>query len=367
MPPTATEVNARLHKAVNEEGKVLNIAAVNEMVAWLEKINMTMEVLEDTRIGLRMNLMRKNIDDKELAKRVKNLLKKWKKNMEKLKEKKGNVIDTNNRSAAQLGNLQYLKRNIDTKQTGLKRKLVGADVNSLVPRSSPKVASPSLMQRSNQSSPLSNNSSPKSVSSPKLLNHQQTISSPKLGKHSRSTPSPLVSHKEQKCNLDGIQKKEDENEQSAISLTKQSSSNGIDKKVKEILNHNKKPELLKSLSTDNDSRFQEDRISSLDSGYHGTISDENSPSLSPNDKLFLPIDNGKATDSLNEVKDIKTHFDHIEPEKLEITRRELTGDPTLPDTEADGINGVFGNDRYYNWTEEITLDDYSVLPYVILD
>ncbi|XP_065657365.1 uncharacterized protein LOC101236819 [Hydra vulgaris] len=77
MPPTALEIKARLDKAVDPEGNVLNMEVVLEVVSCLERLAMTSEALEVTRIGRTINTMRKKTQNKELAKRAKKLVEKW--------------------------------------------------------------------------------------------------------------------------------------------------------------------------------------------------------------------------------------------------------------------------------------------------
>lgn len=380
MPPTATEVNARLHKAVNEEGNVLNMEAVNDMITWLEKINITMEVLEETRIGKRMNLMRKNLQDKELAKRVKNLLKKWKKEI----KNNGNANDiTNNRFNSQPGNLQNLKRNIDNNiQAGVKRKRTSAENSPLQRTGSPRVSSPSLSaHRLQQSSSLVNSSPLKLVSSPKLQTDKlpRNVSNPKnktkiQEKHVENTPSPLINNSSHNnVQIDCNNKISDVLNKNQAKSNVPNNSNGLHT-VNETETENRLKDLTKAeefdFVKDTDTRTQEDRISSLDSGYQGTLScDENSPSLSPDDKIFLPIE--KTTELGEEVRSTTPeHYEPIEREDLEKQRKEIPDNPVSPKTEADGVNGIYDeNDQFCDWTEEITYKekDYHVLPYVILD
>jgi hypothetical protein len=46
MPPTAIEIKARLDKAVDQEGNVVDMDEVLDIVACLERIIMTKESLE---------------------------------------------------------------------------------------------------------------------------------------------------------------------------------------------------------------------------------------------------------------------------------------------------------------------------------
>jgi len=441
---------------------------------------------QETRIGKRMNLMRKNIEpkNKDLAKRVKNLLKKWKKDMEKLKVRGTNNGLVNERHSTpsqptKKNNLQHQRNYMDKNNAnvpGTKRKLADAQSNDMsIKRTKqirPHVSSPcvSLTQKQ-QSSPMRTNSasprlvhgnskvpmpargqSPKPpqqsttnkaisrpstaspvnnksitlnhVSSPKMSSKQMSrnstaspvnqtskvgVSSSKLSstnkkpshgndsliKKGRNTPSPLVTNTNIRSNhTDKIltnneliknrvgndsRKEQFVNSKylntSESLITSESSSNGFDK-----AKHSNSGDHFDSVnrvqlndsSKDTDTRVQEDRIHSIDSGYQGTLSnDENSPSLSPDEKLFMPIDSliTNVVNAKTIAEDvIPDHFDDIEEEELHVTRKDFTDDPSSPNVHADGVNGNYDSDgRFCDWTEEIARKDYSILPYVILD
>ena len=77
MPPTAFEIKARLDKAVDQEGNLINMDSVLEIVGALEMLTVTPEVLEATRIGRALNLVRKKTTNEELSKGLKRIVKKW--------------------------------------------------------------------------------------------------------------------------------------------------------------------------------------------------------------------------------------------------------------------------------------------------
>jgi len=124
-----------------------------------------------------------------------------------------------------------------------------------------------------------------------------------------------------------------------------------------------KKEQIESITKDCDTRIQEDRISSIDSGYQGTLSDEHSPTdLSQDEKKFQPID--KPPDDLI----IPDSFEPIDEEELAVERKDFSEDPSSPSITADGVNGTFDqNGDFCNWTDEISHGEFSVLPYIILD
>ncbi|XP_031573386.1 mediator of RNA polymerase II transcription subunit 26-like [Actinia tenebrosa] len=79
MQHSPQEIKSRLDRAVDPEGNVLDMAAVLELVSTLERLPITREALEATRIGKTINLLRKKTNNEVLAKRAKKLVKKWQK------------------------------------------------------------------------------------------------------------------------------------------------------------------------------------------------------------------------------------------------------------------------------------------------
>lgn len=71
------ELKDRLVQALDDQLNVKDINEVNRIISILERTNVTKEDLEKTRLGKYINDLRKKTTDKELAKRAKNLIKKW--------------------------------------------------------------------------------------------------------------------------------------------------------------------------------------------------------------------------------------------------------------------------------------------------
>lgn len=242
--------------------------------------------------------------------------------------------------------------------------------------SSPRVSSPNIQRVQQTSSPVRNRTksplpsgSPKvlpkdrvvsrSSSSPNLANNSHSSSptaSPSSSKTPRNTPSPLITSnhidtKPVKCQSDST---------IGMNVKKNGNHNGFHR---DKLNSIDKKEQIESITKDCDTRIQEDRISSIDSGYQGTLSDEHSPTeMSQDDKKFQPID--KPPD----IPIIPDSFEPIEEEELAVERKDFSQDPSSPSTTADGVNGTFDpNGDFCNWTDEISHGEFSVLPYIILD
>ncbi|KAJ7328229.1 TFIIS helical bundle-like domain [Desmophyllum pertusum] len=79
MQHSPQEIKTILDRAVDADGNVLDMAAVLEAVTILERLPITKEALEKTRLGKTINLLRKKTTNNELAKRAKGLVKKWQK------------------------------------------------------------------------------------------------------------------------------------------------------------------------------------------------------------------------------------------------------------------------------------------------
>lgn len=329
-----------------------------------------------------MNLLRKNLGNQsdKMAKRVKKLIRKWKQEIDKIKLENTNGIanDSVNRISSPLPNS-------DVTQTGVKRKInqynqVNGKRQDLKQRtSSPKVASPNI-QRIHQSSPSRNRvKSPHPIGSPKLLSKDKLIpprshSSPNLSnvsnstspgtpsnsKSARNTLSPLVTNNTDKIK---IEKMLPRSSVDSMNVKKNGSENGIH--VNNLDSNNK--EQFDINNKDSDTRVQENRIPSMDSGYQG---DEHSPNeSSQEDERFLPIEKPtNDTQSIPDLPPIPDSFEPIEEEDLEVTRKDFTENPSSPSILADGVNGTYdANDTFCNWTDEIAHGEFSVLPYIILD
>ncbi|GFR97765.1 mediator of RNA polymerase II transcription subunit 26-like [Elysia marginata] len=82
MPPTPAQIKDKLTNALDDEKNVIDEKAVEEVIALLEASVITKEILEQTRLGRDINLVRKNSKNPAIAKRAKNLVKSWQKLIE---------------------------------------------------------------------------------------------------------------------------------------------------------------------------------------------------------------------------------------------------------------------------------------------
>lgn len=78
MLPIPEEIKEKLVKALDDENDV-DDATVVEMVSFLEKYPITRATLEETKIGKMVNDLRRKIKNEKLAKRIKQLVRNWKK------------------------------------------------------------------------------------------------------------------------------------------------------------------------------------------------------------------------------------------------------------------------------------------------
>ncbi|KAL8582951.1 hypothetical protein ACOMHN_006495 [Nucella lapillus] len=78
MLPIPEEIKGKLVKALDDENDV-DDATVVEMVSFLEKYPITRATLEETKIGKMVNDLRRKIKNEKLAKRIKQLVRNWKK------------------------------------------------------------------------------------------------------------------------------------------------------------------------------------------------------------------------------------------------------------------------------------------------
>nr|XP_018896061.1 PREDICTED: mediator of RNA polymerase II transcription subunit 26 [Bemisia tabaci] len=77
MQHSPTDIKDRLLRGLDEEYNVVDMGVVAEVISILEKMPITKEALEVTRLGKCVNLLRKKTDCESLAKRAKNLVKRW--------------------------------------------------------------------------------------------------------------------------------------------------------------------------------------------------------------------------------------------------------------------------------------------------
>ncbi|CAL1534437.1 unnamed protein product [Lymnaea stagnalis] len=79
MPLTPAQIKDKLTNALDDDKNVIDEKAVEEVIALLETSTITKEILEQTRLGRDINLVRKTSKNPAIAKRAKNLVKAWKK------------------------------------------------------------------------------------------------------------------------------------------------------------------------------------------------------------------------------------------------------------------------------------------------
>ncbi|XP_008195016.1 uncharacterized protein MED26 [Tribolium castaneum] len=77
MQNNVTELTHRLLRALDTNYNVIDMPAVIEIVSLLEKVTITKELLETTRLGKHVNELRRKTDNDSLSKRAKELVKKW--------------------------------------------------------------------------------------------------------------------------------------------------------------------------------------------------------------------------------------------------------------------------------------------------
>ncbi|XP_067119263.1 mediator of RNA polymerase II transcription subunit 26-like [Centruroides vittatus] len=79
MPNTLHDIKDKLLSALDPDYNVVDMATVIEVISILEKTSITKDALEKTRIGKFINELRKKTSNEQLARRAKELVKKWRK------------------------------------------------------------------------------------------------------------------------------------------------------------------------------------------------------------------------------------------------------------------------------------------------
>lgn len=79
MPNTLHDIKDKLLSALDQDYNVVDMATVIEVISILEKTSITKDALEKTRIGKFINELRKKTSNEQLARRAKELVKKWRK------------------------------------------------------------------------------------------------------------------------------------------------------------------------------------------------------------------------------------------------------------------------------------------------
>lgn len=372
MPPTAHELKARLDKAVDQEGNVLDMETVLEIVTYLEKTVITKEALETTRIGRTINLMRKKTTNEDLSRRAKKLVKKWQ------------TLVSNHLKKTFKSDSPLNFPSTPPPVNGLKLK--SSEKNHDRPSSTELESKPNLKRKrtSAENSPLNLRQS----HSPGLTYSPRSISSPRNKLVRVVTEKTLSSSPRNACVASKTLAKADEqNSASSVLNTDRLHNAEVQLKTpvegaKNHINNN----TIKSVEnghsklavvTATDTRCQEDRIDSTTTGEivssspdtltdslllpHTDIQIVNSHQLSPRETL----------ETQNETQEVTPRtFDSITPEDLALSRKQLPLDHLSPDVEADGVNGVYStDDSYCSWSDIILQrnNELHLLPYVILD
>ncbi|KAF2896360.1 hypothetical protein ILUMI_09823 [Ignelater luminosus] len=77
MQNNVTELTQKLLRSLDSNYNVIDMPAVIEIISLLEKVSITKELLETTRLGKHVNQLRRNTNNESLAKRAKDLVRKW--------------------------------------------------------------------------------------------------------------------------------------------------------------------------------------------------------------------------------------------------------------------------------------------------
>ncbi|RUS84241.1 hypothetical protein EGW08_007993, partial [Elysia chlorotica] len=169
MPPTPAQIKDKLINALDEDKNVIDEKAVEEVIGLLEASVITKEILEQTRLGRDINLVRKNSKNPAIAKRAKNLVKSW----QKLIEDPGSPRVNGQHPHARVS-------------PGLSP----APVRNLTPKAC--LQSPALLQAKQlQASRLAGTLSPATSAAAKLSHARATPKTGKL-KHSGKVASPAL-------------------------------------------------------------------------------------------------------------------------------------------------------------------------------
>lgn len=339
--------------------------------------------------------MRKKTGNEDLARRAKNLIKKW-----KVSVMNGVAHnDSNSRPNSRAGSRESNNITNSHESSGKKRKRtsgVDSPVLNHVNKISRMAASAGSSPRLKSSSPRPNKQTSNKKITPKTSS--PLIKTPNDGKRNKpNISSPLHNHSavsNTQCTIEKNDTKLNVNTNIHSNLEKPIPNIVLNNKVIDnghhhhhvtensiVPKHDKDETLVECIASD--TRVQENRISSYDSGYQGTLScEESTPtnSVDLDDKVFKPIMTptsctqqlltSQNQTSPSAVCGVPQTFEPIAEEDLCVNRRELPEDMTAPDTPADGVNGVYNdNSEFCDWTDEVVWrdKDYHILPYVILD
>ncbi|PFX28018.1 mediator of RNA polymerase II transcription subunit 26-like [Stylophora pistillata] len=366
MQHSPQEIKTRLDRVVDTDGNVLDMPAVLEAVTILERLPITKEALEKTRLGKTINLLRKKTKNEELAKRAKGLVKKWQKLV--------------------MNHLETL-RNADSPING--SGLSSPQINGTV-RDPEKPASPSV-DRAGKS---------------KILEGKKRGVKRKRNSCSSSENSPVVFSKSDDCEshpgtpnsgvLPQIKDIHNQGNISTVSPSQPPTPQSGDKSTLSL----QSPEESNILSVDSGIESQlsvktldelniESGVATTESNWNDQSSDvpENLPCSSQ--KMHENVtDTGegvslqfyKTSSGYNKSNSVSSSHDDDTTEVNILSDHPVEHEiPTSPvarefvldvNVQANGVTGRFGDDgSWYDWTEVMPSSDgaLQVLPYVILE
>lgn len=126
MQNNVTELTQKLLRSLDSNYNVIDMPAVIEIISQLEKITITKELLETTRLGKYVNQLRRNTTNKLLAKRAKDLVKKWRDSV--LLDSNGQLKHTQDEVTVQ-NKKRPLKDPTDGQQPNIKRPRVNGQMS----------------------------------------------------------------------------------------------------------------------------------------------------------------------------------------------------------------------------------------------
>ncbi|KAJ8705207.1 hypothetical protein PYW07_011034 [Mythimna separata] len=137
MSNNAHELSNRLLNALDNNYNVVDMHTVNEIISVLERINITKELLETTRLGKHVNELRRKTTDPSLARRAKVLVKRWRDLVIPTVASPGHTGISSNRSSAERTTVRARLGGTPLTSPALSRQVVSPAVNSPRPPSRP--------------------------------------------------------------------------------------------------------------------------------------------------------------------------------------------------------------------------------------
>ncbi|XP_032236297.1 mediator of RNA polymerase II transcription subunit 26 [Nematostella vectensis] len=419
MQDSPQAIKTRLDRAVDSEGNVLDMAAVLEIVTTLERLPITKEALETTRIGKTINLLRKKTNNESLAKRAKKLVKKWQSlvinhiqttrsvdsplNGSRISSPQinGAICETGTTS---LSERTDKPRILEGKKRGLKRKRDGygsdnspiifasqdcSQCNTPVPSicSAPQQASGPNSDTSTEDrqSPCENAAKVARVS-PNELNKSKSevalsvepavcekLNKEETNNHTHDSNEFDANAGKSTIAVEPLEKKEsshtDKVQTSNIESNSGSSNSSADENAKKScdMNHientltNSKDVEIENMTNSKDVEI-ENKLSLSEPCPGNTCTDSNVKTADPKDSC--------VADACSDVPERETNLLQEEEDKVDDEAIE-SKEPVLDlDQEADGVNGRYSDDGvWYSWADTMPSNEGSlqILPYVLLE